>query len=112
LNNKKFFIMAEAEESVEKVAEALYDAACAARSKDGKSPREIGAGYDKLWPQPKAHYQAMARWHIAQTATQVERLGLARNTLQNIINSCVHPETAYRAVMVNLEPIRATLKKL
>ncbi len=34
-----------------------------------------------------------------------------RLTLENIINSCVHPESAYRAVLVNLEPIRKVLKE-
>lgn len=32
-------------------------------------------------------------------------------TMQNIINGCVHPEVAYRAVMVDLAPIRKAVKK-
>jgi hypothetical protein len=54
--------MAEIMDEIDKIAEQLYDAACAARSKDGKSPREIGGPYEKLWPQPKEHYRAMAKW--------------------------------------------------
>ena len=41
-----------------------------------------------------------------------EKIELAKKTLQEIIDSCVHPDTAHRAVMVNLTPIRETLKKL
>jgi len=34
-----------------------------------------------------------------------------KRVLINVLNSAVHPETAYRAVMVNLEPIREVLKE-
>lgn len=34
------------------------------------------------------------------------------NTLENIIKSCCHPAIAARSVMVNLDPIRETLKKV
>lgn len=33
------------------------------------------------------------------------------DVLNNIINSCVYPERALRAVLVDLEPIRAILKE-
>ena len=33
-----------------------------------------------------------------------------RAALQHVLNSCVHPETAVRAVMVDLKPIREALK--
>lgn len=33
------------------------------------------------------------------------------DVLKNIINSCVHPDRAARAVMVDLDPIRNVLKK-
>ena len=33
------------------------------------------------------------------------------NILQGIIDGCVHPDVAVRAVMVDLKPIRAILKK-
>ena len=32
-----------------------------------------------------------------------------RKTLQGIIDGCVHPETAYRAVMIDLKPIKNAL---
>ena len=35
-----------------------------------------------------------------------------RGVLENIINSCVHPEIAVRAVFVDLKPIREVLKKV
>lgn len=41
-----------------------------------------------------------------------EKLELAKITLQNIINGCVNPKTAIRRVMLDLKPIRDTLRKL
>lgn len=39
-----------------------------------------------------------------------DKIAILRKTLEDIINSCVHPEKAVRAVMVNLKPIREVLK--
>jgi hypothetical protein len=36
----------------------------------------------------------------------------AINVLRGIIGGCVHPETAFRAVMVDLKPIRKILGKI
>jgi hypothetical protein len=33
------------------------------------------------------------------------------NVLQGIIDGCVHPDTAFRAVMVDLKPIKKVLKQ-
>ena len=41
-----------------------------------------------------------------------QKLDLARKVLQDIINGCVHPETAVRRVMVDLAPIRKVLKEI
>lgn len=40
--------------------------------------------------------------------TQNETL---KNALKGVVDSCVHPDTAFRAVMVDLAPIRKALKK-
>lgn len=36
---------------------------------------------------------------------------IMKEALEHVINSCVHPKIAMRAVMVDLEPIRSALKK-
>jgi septation ring formation regulator EzrA len=40
-----------------------------------------------------------------------KRLEEAETIFQNIIDSCAHPDKAFRAVMVNLEPLRNFLKE-
>lgn len=36
---------------------------------------------------------------------------ILEDALKGVVNSCVHPDTAFRAVMVELSPIRKALKK-
>jgi hypothetical protein len=51
---------------VEKTAEEMYNFACAARSKDGNKPREVGNEYKTLLEEPKDFYRNLARWHLSQ----------------------------------------------
>lgn len=52
-----------------KLAEQVYDYCCAARSKDGKSPREIGQPYEKLYDSVKEFYCNIVKWHLANKSS-------------------------------------------
>jgi hypothetical protein len=67
----------------------------------------------------------IAEWVIKEHALQSELSALkqraeraekgcydARLALEMIVNSCVNPEQAHRAVMVDLKPIREMIQKL
>jgi hypothetical protein len=48
----------------EKLAEEVYDYCCAARSKDKKSPREVGREFSTLMDPVKEFYRFIAEWHL------------------------------------------------
>jgi hypothetical protein len=52
------------DEQVEKLAADCYYACCAARSKDGKNPFEVGCKWNDLFDEPKEFYRNVARWHL------------------------------------------------
>ncbi len=54
---------------LDQVAAEIYDFCCAARSKDGNKPREVGREFDTLFEETKEFYRNMARWHDEKTAT-------------------------------------------
>jgi hypothetical protein len=46
------------------------------------------------------------------TPEELQLLRQVEATLRGIINSCAHPDIAIRALLVELKPIRETLKEI
>lgn len=65
-----------------------------------------------------AEFDRAERWKAValerQTTIELltEKVWAGLEGLRAVVNSTVHPETAVRAVMVDLKPIRAAIKKL